>query len=209
MRKKIDTHDIHKASLKVFAEYGFKKTTVEDIATELDMTKGNLYFYAKNKKDLYEKSVSYALRHWQGIVRDEVFKESCVKKQLFLMCQKAIDYLDDADELRNILKRDPDIFPMFPANDPYEKINNDSIQLIKAILDKGIKEKVFRPVNVVRISQSIFLIFKMFIIRTYIQDKADKKYVRELYDEPLQLLFLYRKVGCRYTFSCLLHFIDL
>ncbi len=187
MRPKIAIEEIYNAALKVFAEFGYKKTTVEDIAHELNMTKGNLYFYAKNKKDLYEKTVGYALVNWQTLVRNEILKESSVKNQLLTMCKKAIDYLDEASELRNILKRDPDIFPMFPASDPYEKINSDSVQMIRAILEKGISEKVFRPVNVEKISTVIFSIYKMFIIRTYIQEEAEKETVRELFDETIDL----------------------
>lgn len=188
MRQKLNIEDIYKAALKVFAEFGYKKTTVEDIANELDMTKGNLYFYAKHKKDLYEKAVSFALSDWQALVRDEILKESCVKSQLYTMCRKAIDYLDDADELRNILKRDPDIFPLFPSHDPYEKINNDSIQMIRAILERGIEQKLFRPVDVDKVSIIIFSIYKMFIIRTYIQADTDKNHIRELFDETIELM---------------------
>lgn len=187
MRQKIDIVEIYNAALKMFSEYGYKKTTVEDIATELDMTKGNLYFYAKNKKDLYEKTVSYALINWQTLVRDEILKENCVKKQLEVMCRKAVEYLDEASELRNILKRDPDIFPMFPANDPYEAINNDSIQMIRVILQKGINDKQFRPVNVDKVSNIIFSIYKMFIIRAYIKADVEKNYIQDLFDETMDL----------------------
>ncbi len=187
MRPKIPIEEIYNAALKVFAEFGYKKATVEDIADKLDMTKGNLYFYAKNKKDLYEKAVSFALLNWQTLVRNEVLKEASVRNQLIIMCQKAIDYLDKAHELRSILKRDPEIFPMFPKSDPYEKINNDSIQMIRVILERGINEKQFRPVNVDKISIVIFSIYKMFIIRTYIQDEADKGHIRELFDETMDL----------------------
>jgi len=49
---------IFDAALKLFAQYGYKKTTLEDVAGECGMTPGNIYFYVKNKKDLYEKTVS-------------------------------------------------------------------------------------------------------------------------------------------------------
>ncbi len=40
---------LYQASLELFATFGYKKTTVEDVADKLDMTKGNLSFYVKNK----------------------------------------------------------------------------------------------------------------------------------------------------------------
>ena len=69
MKPRIDADIIFAAALAVFARYGFKKSTVQDIADRLDMTKGNLYRYARNKRDLYEKTVSWALIRWQDNVR--------------------------------------------------------------------------------------------------------------------------------------------
>jgi len=61
MRKKAPSNDIYNAALKIFAEFGYKKATMEDIAKELNMTKCNLYLYAENKMDLYENTVRSAL----------------------------------------------------------------------------------------------------------------------------------------------------
>lgn len=187
MRSKIDIEEIYNAALKIFAEYGYKKTTVDDIAKELNMTKSNLYLYAANKKDLYEKTVRYALTNWQTHTLNEVLKETSAANQFFVLGRKAIDYLDEAHELRAILKRDPDIFPMFPTNDQYEIIHNGSVEMIRAILENGIRQKVFRPVNVENISTILFSIYKMFIIRIYVQNSGDKNTIRELFDEALDL----------------------
>ena len=45
MDKEKKIQEIFQTALKLFAHYGFKKTTVEDIASELGMTKSNIYFY--------------------------------------------------------------------------------------------------------------------------------------------------------------------
>jgi len=55
VRQKENIETIYAAALKTFAKYGFKKTTVEDIAVAMNMTKGNLYLYVKNKKDLFNQ----------------------------------------------------------------------------------------------------------------------------------------------------------
>ncbi|PKL39969.1 MAG: hypothetical protein CVV44_07045 [Spirochaetae bacterium HGW-Spirochaetae-1] len=186
MRERIELEEIYRASLGVFAQYGFRKTTVEDIAEKLDRTKGNLYFYVKDKRELYIKTVSFALERWQNRVRDAVAAETGARKQLLVLCRKAVEYLSQDGELRDILKQDPDIFPMFPTVDPYESINKRSIRMITGILKKGIKEKVFRPVDVDKVSQVIFSIYKMVIIRTYI--KADDGFVQEMFEDTLDLL---------------------
>ena len=186
MRKKEAIETIYRSSLRVFAEYGYRKATVEDIAGRLNMTKGNLYLYAKNKNDLYLKTVSHALLNWQARVREAIEKESDVRRQFLVMCFKAVEYLSKDNDLRRVLIHDPDIFPMFPVADPFHGINQNSKNMIKTIIERGIQEKKFRPVDARRVSEIIFLVYKMFIIRTYI--KTEDQFMQQMFEQTVELL---------------------
>jgi len=186
MRKKERIEAVYEAALRVFARHGFKKTTVEDIAGELGMTKGNLYLYAKDKRALYEKAVEYALLRWQRRVREAVARESDARAMFTTMCLKAVEYLALDDDFRNVLVHDPEIFPMFPVRDPYERINRNSMAMIRFILEKGMADGVFRKVNPRTMPKAIFSIYKMFIIRMYIRPEG--RQMRKIFDETLDLL---------------------
>ncbi len=186
MRKKENIETIYTAALKTFALFGYQKTTVEDIAKRMNMTKGNLYLYVKNKKDLYRETVSWALQKWQIRVAAAIDNETDVKRRFEVMCFKAVEYLSSDEYFRQILIHDPDIFPMFPEKDPFEEINRNSILLIKNILEQGIREKVFRNVDTEKVSEIIFLIYKMFIIRTYIKNKTD--FMQQVFAETVKLV---------------------
>ena len=188
MRKKISTIDIHDAALKVFAEFGYKKATMEDIAKELNMTKCNLYLYAANKMDLYQNTVREAIIKWQLHVLEALLTKKTAVDQFFTLGTMAIRYLDEVHDLRTLLKRDPQIFPMFPTNEPYETIHNDSVKMLQDIIERGIAEKIFRPVNVENISRILFSLYKMFIIRIYVQDSGDKSVIKALFNEALDLV---------------------
>jgi AcrR family transcriptional regulator len=177
MKPKEDLSTIYEAALGVFAEFGFKKTTLDDIAAELGMTKGNLYRYARNKQDLYRNTVRYALLRWQGKVRDAIAAESDVVQQFHVMCRKAVAYLSEDDALRRLLVRDPDIFPMFPKEDPYADINANSVAMIRSILERGIRANRFHSVDLDTVPEIIFSVYKMFIIRMYIisRDRAQEE----------------------------------
>jgi AcrR family transcriptional regulator len=185
-RENIET--IYQVALAAFAEFGYRKTTMDDVAGRLHMTKGNLYLYVKNKKDLYHQTVSHALLKWQSKVLEAVERQKDVKRKFFTMCFKAVEYLAQDAELRQVLLRDPDIFPMFPLKDPFHEINRNSVELIKSILKQGIAEKVFRPVDPERISEVVFMVYKMFIIRMYI--KTDEKHIHEMFEDTVDLFSL-------------------
>ena len=171
MKPREDIATIYEAALGVFADFGFKKATLDDIAAELGMTKGNLYRYAINKKDLYRNTVRYAMLRWQGRVREAIEQETVATQQFHVMCRKAVAYLSEDDALRRLLVRDPDIFPMFPANDPYADINANSVAMIRSILERGIAEDRFRSVDLETVPEIIFSVYKMFIIRMYIKSR--------------------------------------
>ncbi len=186
MRKKENIETIYTAALKTFARFGYQKTTVEDIAKTINMTKGNLYLYVKNKKDLYRGTVAWALQNWQFRVAAAVDRETDARRRFEVMCFKAVEYLSSDKYFRQVLIHDPDIFPMFPQKDPFEEINRNSVMMIKNILEQGIKEKVFRKVDVGRVSEIIFLIYKMFIIRTYIKNETD--FMQQVFAETVELV---------------------
>lgn len=186
MKPREDITTIYEAALGVFADYGFKKATLDDIAAELGMTKGNLYRYAQNKKDLYRNTVRHAMLRWQGRVREAIEREPDAERQFQVMCRKAVAYLAEDDALRRLLVRDPDIFPMFPANDPYADINANSVAMIRSILERGIAEQRFRAVDLETVPEIIFSVYKMFIIRMYI--KSRDRAQEEMFTQTVALI---------------------
>ncbi|RJP84170.1 MAG: TetR/AcrR family transcriptional regulator [Desulfobacteraceae bacterium] len=185
MKPREDIEAIYRTALSVFAEFGYQKTTMEDVAGRMGMTKGNLYLYVKNKKDLYHKTVAHALTAWQLKVLEAVDSEPDVRRKFSLMCFKAVEYLSEDIRLRQVLVRDPEIFPMFPDKDPFYDINRNSVELIKGILKQGIEEKAFRPVDPDRVSEAVFMIYKMFIIRMYL--KTEDRFIHEMFEDTVDL----------------------
>ena len=185
MKPRESLETIYNVALAAFAEFGYQKTTMEDIAGRLNMTKGNLYLYVKNKKDLYHRTVSWALLAWQSKVSEAVNNTSDVKEKFYTMCLKAVEYLSFNLEFHQVLKRDPDIFPMFPAKDPFNEINQNSVALIRSILKQGVEENIFRNIEPERVSEVLFMIYKMFIIRMYI--KTEDKKIHDMFVDTVDL----------------------
>jgi AcrR family transcriptional regulator len=173
MRKKIENEVILGAALQVFARYGYRKTTLEDIAGELGMTAANIYAYAESKRELYEMTVSFVMLRWQNRVRKAVDGEITATEKLTVLCNSALGYLSEDKEFVSLLKNDPSIFPMFPTVDAYEDINAASVNIIAEILNLGEKTGEFRKLDVLTVSEVIFAMYKGFIIHAYVQDEVE------------------------------------
>ena len=178
--------EILNVSLKCFARYGYKKTTMDEIAAELGLTKGALYSYASNKEDLYQKAVANALAKWQTRVREAVEGATNPRDKFITLSYKAFKYLADDDEMRNILISDPDIFPMFPKDDPFREINENSRNLLRGVLEEGVATGIFRPIDLESATWLLFSIYKMFIIDTYVV--SDQEATEKLFDDTVDLV---------------------
>ena len=187
MRNKQDETVILDAALRVFSRYGYKKSTLEDIANELGMTNTAMYAYADSKRDLYEQTVRYVMKRWQSSVQKAVAKKSTAQEKMAALCESALYYLAKDVEFCALLRSDPGIFPMFPTVDPYEEINRDSVRMIERILTFGAETGEFRAVDAPAVSEVFFSIYKNFIIHTYINSEED--YTSRYLPITMELIF--------------------
>jgi len=178
---------IFQAALSLFAYYGYRKTTVEDVAVKVGMTKSNIYFYVKNKRDLYEKSVSHALEKWRNTIEEELETADNAKDKFTIASTRSFEYLEDHRELRALLIQDPDIFTLSTSEDRFYEVNLRAMQMLKNVIQQGIDEGAFYPVDVDHVTEFLFSVYIMFLIKTYV--KSDGSSSDRLFEEGLALIF--------------------
>ncbi len=145
-RSKVQLQIIEAAGV-TFSRYGFKKTTMDDIAYAAGKGKSSLYYYFKNKEDVFEA----VAEHEAEILKAEIDRE--LSKQ-----DKAVDKLRKYISLR--MKRFAARGNLYTAlNDNFlatfafiEKIRNNyrdyEINIIADILTDGIESNEFKPADV-------------------------------------------------------------
>jgi len=186
MKKTDKEQKIFQAALSLFAHFGYRKTTVEDIAVKVGMTKSNIYFYVKNKRDLYEKSVSHALEKWRDTIAAEIETVGNAKEKFVTAARRSFEYLNEHEDLRSLLMKDPDIFTLSPSEDRFYEVNQRAMLMLKNVIRQGIDEGVFYPVDVDHVTEFLFSVYIMFLIKTYV--KSDGSSINRMYEEGLALI---------------------
>lgn len=179
MRRKLDSELIYNTALGFFARYGYKKTTLEDIADALNMTGSSIYSYASSKQALYYDCISYAVDKWQKSVALAAVESTEPAEQLLLAFEEAVRYIDSNEQLQLILKNDPSIFPMFPAIDPIEEFSNWAVNFIGDILRRGVECGSFRDIDTEDTALILFQIYKYFIISSYVDSSGSALSVKK------------------------------
>lgn len=187
MEKAEKEQKIFQAALSLFAHYGYRKTTVEDVAAAVGMTKSNIYFYVKNKRDLYEKTVSHALENWRTTIAKELETVAGAKEKFAVAARRSFAYLEEHAQLRSLLIKDPDIFTLSATEDRFYEVNLRAMEMLKDVIRQGIDEGVFYPVDVDHVTEFLFSVYIMFLIKTYV--KSDGSSGDRMYEEGLALIF--------------------
>ncbi|MCL6458064.1 MAG: TetR/AcrR family transcriptional regulator, partial [Gorillibacterium sp.] len=95
------------AATKCFSEKGFRATSIQDIADQLDMAKGSLYFYFKSKEDVL---LSIFRQYTDDFLRQlQIFSENDQmppRERLIGQILLRFELLEDNQEFITLLMRD-------------------------------------------------------------------------------------------------------
>jgi AcrR family transcriptional regulator len=173
------------AALDLFAEYGFRKASVDDIARRLGVAPGTIYLYAADKRDLYRKAVERAFRSWQEAVRKAIEAEAEPVERFRAACRTAFANLAGEPRLRGILAREPELFPVASGEDPFAEINGASIALLESIIRDGQSKGAFAPGDAGAAARVLFSLYVVFVQRAYVAAEAGEE---ALFERGLELV---------------------
>lgn len=164
------------AAKQIFARYGFKKTTVNDIGEAVGMTKSNLYFYFTNKKDLYNQVIRFSMLNWYKEIEQSADAGKDAAEKLFNASRIAFSYLSRDEQLCSIIAQDKTIFPFSAKEDRFFDVNSQTLDLYVSIIEEGQRLGEFRQVDSLLTAQLLFSVITVLIIQSYVkQDGVGQK----------------------------------
>lgn len=98
---------------KIFARFGFKKTSIDDIAKEAGVGKGTVYLAAESKEELFYQVLHREVRSWQAacakvidprVPADELLTRLYVEAQKNLMANSLVRDLFRGEMVRMLPK---------------------------------------------------------------------------------------------------------
>jgi len=140
-KKDLNRENILKIAREIFSKYGFKKTTLDDIANAVRKGKSSLYYYFESKEDLF-----------QAVIMKEV---DILGHELEIVINRNTDPIDKLRDyiltklttfrgLANFYHAiENDITAVGFINDIKRKYEQDEIRMIKRILIEGVRKNEF------------------------------------------------------------------
>src|SRR5258707_3196381 len=91
------------AATRLFARFGFKKTSVDQIAKDAGVAKGTVYLAADTKEDLFYQSVHREVRAWSSELSRLVDPRTPADQLLAQCAQTRLQYLNPRPLVRELL----------------------------------------------------------------------------------------------------------
>ena len=138
--------DILKGARELFERFGFKKTTMEDIARQVGKSKSALYYYYKTKEEIFEAMVLADLDHQFNTIVEAVKKEELANKKFIAFFSIMLADVKEKANKFSIFKAD--LYENHFFIDSILKQRDSKIEeFIKDILILGISQQQVKIMN--------------------------------------------------------------
>ena len=157
------------AAQKRFATYGIEKTTMREIAADLQMTKGSLYYYFPDKENLYMAVVEKEQAEFIRVLQEDLKNISDPVEGLKKYVINRLSYFKTLVNLSRMRTESFTQFKPLIANSMIRFRENEKL-FVKDLLDKGVVERIFSIDNTQE-TASLFLDLLRGLRGTLLSDK--------------------------------------
>ena len=179
----LDTKEtILQVASNIFKKFGFQKTTVDEIAHAARKAKGSIYYYFKNKDDIFQSVVEKEYQHLKNELLKVVNKTENSSYKLKDYFLTRIKIMNDSQNFNETLKND--YFKYFNFTQNLSKKFEDQEKIyVKSILYEGVKNDEFILNNIDLATQALITTFTGFENQYFVKNNsiAVKKEIDEMF----------------------------
>jgi len=172
-RKEKQKEKIFKAAVTCFNEKGYYETTIDAIATKVQVSKGLIYYYFNSKKELFCELFQYRVGRYFEQIKKYIEGEKYPDVRLKMFINKSSEILKENEdffkfclEFLSLGVREPEI------RDVMTVFYKDSINTFKQLLEEGVQSGIFKDLGSDRVARTIYFLF-MGVFFTYFSVNVD------------------------------------
>ena len=143
-------NQIIEAAIRCFSATGYHKTTMDDIAEEVGLSKGSLYRYFKNKKQLFLEILDYYAEPWEDQVEEALGNTATASEKIRLMIMMSAELTLQA-EMQELARITLDFYSVMrfdqEVNEALRATIDPLFQVFIDIIEEGIASGEFKEVN--------------------------------------------------------------
>jgi len=128
---------------KMFARFGFKKTSIDEIAREAGVGKGTVYLTAESKEELFYQVLHREVRSWQASCAKVIDPRIPADQLLVRLYAEAQKHLEANPLVRDLFRGDMvRMLPKWAAR--FDELRSLGRTNVVEVLRIGVRQKLFR-----------------------------------------------------------------
>jgi len=184
------------AARRVFARYGFSKTTMEDISTEVEMGKASLYYYFPTKENLFQAAIKHEQDEFIKKANSLFQKHTSAEEKLKIYVDERLKFFHELVNLGTLsFNAVHDRHAIFLKM--YESFAEKEVGIINSIIKEGKSKGEFIS-NVPKFYAELLIHLlqglRLRSIRSITGPQMDPKIYRELRSEMMMTIDMFIKV---------------
>ena len=188
-RKETIREHIIKVATSIFSKFGFKKTTIDDIAQSLGKGKSSIYYYFKSKEEIYKEVIHTEMNILTGEIRRKVLDTNdhpTDKLRNYVLTR--MRYLQELVNFNEALRND--YLKNFAFVEKIrERYDEQEHQIIREILQEGVDQDVFTVKDQDFAAMAFVTAMKGLEVALFIKNEYSFDELKERLDEMLRIIF--------------------
>jgi len=145
------------ASRERFASYGYRHTSIAEIARDAGIATGTVYRYFASKEELFRRVVQDLNERWLELAHTVLGEPGPAHEQLARLGLASIEFNRNNKLLTSILNRDIEIIHAPLLDDIRRELIGQNVTLMAEVLRDAVAEGSMRPVDPERAAFIIFM----------------------------------------------------
>jgi AcrR family transcriptional regulator len=175
------------AAIDIFSKYGFKKTTMDDIAMALGKGKSSIYYYFRNKEEIFQAVLEKEVTLLKSKLQEAIDEKKNPKGKLKAYIITRMDGFERMLNFYNAVKNEYLAQFAFIESIRY-RYDQEEIANVQLILEEGIEKEDFSIEDPYLASLAIVTSMKGFEIPLFIQGRRGQD-LEQRVDKLLKMLF--------------------
>jgi AcrR family transcriptional regulator len=171
---------------ETFKKYGFRKTTMDEIAYAAGKGKSSLYYYFKSKEEVFRAVVELEAETLKRYIREAITNETNPGQKLKTY---VVARMQGFKSMTNfyIAVKDDFLSNLDFIEDVRKKYDREEIEIVSSIIQNGIDSYIYKKLDVPLTARTIVTIMKGLEIPLFMSEEV--KDIETNVDEILAILF--------------------
>ena len=139
-----------------FADFGYRRTGIAEIARDAGVAPGTLYRYFENKEEIFRAVMREGLACWLDAARRVLAQPGTALERLARLAQTSMDFNRENSLVNSVYRRDGEIIFAPLLEELHQQLITQNVAMIAEVIRDGIREGTLRDVDPERAAFILF-----------------------------------------------------